>query len=131
MHRVIVLLLGLALFIPNLANAEKLYACMEKGAAGFKGKEQMKGAFFNANRRFILKYDEISNRFSADEMLLEKDIPKTCVKHDSSRKFTTCVLSAGANILMAFNPSTKEFRWVIFGLDGDDTAISHGTCEDF
>jgi hypothetical protein len=40
-------------------------------------------------------------------------------------------LSAGANILMAFNPSTKEFRWVIFGLDGDDTAISHGTCEDF
>ena len=130
MHKLIVLSLGLVLFIPNLANAEKLYACMEKGAVGFLGEEQMKRAFFTANRRFILKYDEGSNMFSADDMLLPQDLPRTCDKYTSPKRFITCVGSA-ANVIMAFSPYTKEFRWVIFGLDGDDTAIAHGTCEDF
>ena len=103
---------------------------MEKDIVGFLGKQQMKGASFTANRRFILKYDESSNMFSADDMLLPKTLPRTCEKFTSSQRDITCMGHDG-NVIMAFNPYTKEFRWVIFGLDGDDTAVAHGTCEDF
>ena len=131
MYRVLSLTICLIASLPNIAMAEKLYACIEKAAAGFDADQQMKPSFFKAERRFILKFNQEDNTFTAQEMYLSRSLfPITCEPVPNPETEITCMSWSGS-VVMGFNPQTKQFRWVAFGNNGEDTVLSHGSCEDF
>jgi hypothetical protein len=105
-----------------------MFACMEKGAAGFVAVENMKAKTFAASAKFILKYDDKTPKLISGDKFLSKHEPQICSTDRSSG--ITCMTQDG-EVLMHFIESSMTYRWVLLGKNDDDTVITHGACEKF
>ena len=112
--------------------AQSLYACIEKGAVGFKRANPMEPTIFNSGDHFILKFDKSGPKLSAQDIGLFEEVPQLCTKMNPYHLQVgiTCMTVDG-NQMMSFNPDTKNYRYVFLGLIGDDSFISQGTCQKF
>ena len=119
------------MFIPFVQNshASNMFACIEKGAAGFDAEKNMKETLFSANAKFILKYDDKTPKLISEDKFLPGALPQICSTNYTNHGIT-CMDDDG-RVLMHFNEADRTYRWVLFGSGGDDTVITHGSCEKY